>query len=511
MKNIYLHIAVSLFLCLGLASCGKEESDDHLDKKENKDIPTQISVKPGMNLVGLVKDSITHKPIKGVMVSDGYTCAVTDEDGVYQLARNEHAVFVYYSIPSAYEVPAEEGLPKFYERIDKSQTVFRKDFSLIPLKEKEDNFTLLCIADPQCKTENDIKRFTEETAVDLKKKAATYQHVYGITLGDIVFDTPDNFPAMKKALNVEGLKIFQVIGNHDHYQYAANDYACRENFENTFGPVNYSFNRGNVHIVALDDIIYEKSQKYTGGLTDEIFEWLKADLAQVSDDKMVILCVHIPFRNSSSINHNADVVELLSRFKEAHIMSGHTHYNLNYIYPTSDSKLFYEHVQGAACGNWWTCTMNGDGTPNGYGVYEISSNHIANWYYKGTNLKETDQIRVYPVGSFDDESGYLIANVWNIDKDWKIMVYENGEYTGDMTRFYDYDKAMYAFFKSMGKTPPTLTSPITSTSWFRALDHQYRYVPKSKTASIEVRAIDRFGNIYRQSKMINDFSTFESY
>lgn len=60
-----------------------------------------------------------------------------------------------------------------------------------------------------------------------------------------------------------GLPLFQVMGNHDNKVIAvskdnytvAHDIAAQRNFEYIFGPVNYSFDRGNVHIIAMDNII----------------------------------------------------------------------------------------------------------------------------------------------------------------------------------------------------------------------------------------------------------------
>ena len=44
------------------------------------------------------------------------------------------------------------------------------------------------------------------------------------------------------------------------------------------------------------------------------------DLSYVPKDKMVILCVHIPFRNSNYAYYD-EVLELLSQYKYATIMS----------------------------------------------------------------------------------------------------------------------------------------------------------------------------------------------
>ena len=54
--------------------------------------------------------------LQGIVVSDGYTCTATDENGVYQLTAGEFSYQVYLSIPAAYEVPMSEGLPCFWQK-----------------------------------------------------------------------------------------------------------------------------------------------------------------------------------------------------------------------------------------------------------------------------------------------------------------------------------------------------------------------------------------------------------
>ena len=89
-------------------------------QNENTETPNEsvVTPLPGKELYGQVRDS-DGNPVKGVVVSDGFTCAVTTNNGVYRLARNPEAEFVYYSVPSEYEVPTEEGssIVKFYEKL----------------------------------------------------------------------------------------------------------------------------------------------------------------------------------------------------------------------------------------------------------------------------------------------------------------------------------------------------------------------------------------------------------
>lgn len=251
-----------------------------------------------------------------------------------------------------------------------------------------------------------------------------------------------------------GLKLFQVMGNHDNCmtptvtdESSNFDLAGRRNFEYKFGPCDYSFDRGNAHIVAMDDVLLTDEKHnpsdYEGGFTDAQVEWLRQDLSLVPKEKLVIFCVHIPLRNATSFNRET-VRNLLKEFDNVHIMAGHTHYAQNYI----DGDV-YEHIHGAVCGAWWKSTINVDGTPNGYGVYDISGSKIENWYYKPTRLSKDFQIRMYRGETDLRLGGYkftytasdeIVANIWNSDdRNWKVEVYENGVKTGEMERYKDLD------------------------------------------------------------------------
>lgn len=513
----YIFIIAAL-TALFLAGCSNDDER-----------PAKTPIDPMTDIYGVVTDTQGNR-LQGVVVSDGYTCSVTDENGVYQLTGNEFSYHVFLSIPETYEVPMGAGLPCFWQKLSEGRK--RYDFTLTPLAGGAENeFNLFCIADPQCQNTTNIARFSNETVPDVAAQvAASTLPCYGITLGDIGWNTAntdytnDVFPLMKKAMQQDkvGLPLFQVIGNHDNKVISvakdkytvAHDIAAQRNFEVAFGPVNYSFNRGNVHIVAMDDIVFPNHNDYSLGFRDDQVEWLRQDLSYVPKDKMVILCVHIPMRANTGQNVQA-VFDLLKPFAEVHVMSGHTHYAENNVYSNH-----YEHVHGAACGAWWNSTINVDGTPNGYAIYNIKGATITDWVYKGTGLDADQQIRLYRANDLfmrDYSKNYqfyykgddqIVANIWNADKDWKIEVYENGTKTGEMTQF-DYagnekDKSWDAWALGyhigvVGKDE--LDKDKKPTSYYqRNVRHLYYYTLKSPAASVEVRATNRFGKTYTQSK-----------
>ena len=289
----------------------------------------------------------------------------------------------------------------------------------------------------------------------------------------------------------------------DPLRTVAHDIAAQRNFEYAFGPVNYSFNRGEAHIVVMDNIIFPNHDDYYLGFRDDQVEWLRQDLESVSKDKMLILCVHIPIRANEG-NNVDKVVDLIEQFAEVHVMSGHTHYAENNEYDGH-----YEHVHGAACGAWWRTVINADGTPNGYSVYRVDGASFSNWYYKSVGFDKDYQIRLYR-GNLKYMEGYakqyefyykgegdIIANIWNADSNWKVEVYEDGICTGEMEA-YGSDATKRDAWAS-GYMLGVLG--LSGTSYDKSnVSHLYYYTLKNPSASsVRVVATDQFRNTYEQT------------
>ena len=491
-------------------------------------------------------------PAAGVLVSDGYTVVKTNSDGYYKINTHHDAWYIYYTIPSDCQVvTGNDGQPMFYMRYNPSLIDY--NFTLSKLSGgKESEFALLCLADPQCKDASHRTRFVNETVADIRT------HInqkgipcYGVTLGDVTYsegsrNCVSQMPHLRKHMSKSniGMPVFQTMGNHDYTYFSSSviiepdetsstyNIKAQRAFEDVFGPINYSWDRGDAHIVCMRNMQWTANNdaaKYTMCFTDEQYEWLKQDLSFVPKDKMVIFCVHKPITNSSNKNVQK-VVSLLKQFKETHIMSGHTHYMRNE--PTLTGGM-YEHVHAAVCGAWWWSRVNGDGCPNGYGVYDISGNTIKNWYYKGSNKGMNDrdyQIRLYRGnlkcgGTHEDIAlqhgdGVLLANVFNNDSKWVVKVYENGVHTGNMTKISNYKHSPAA-------GNPTKPSTKSSQDWWAIGYHigvvgrgytgggranyltnaftMYKYTLKDKSATIRVEATDRFGRTYVQTQITGDY------
>ncbi|MDD2327675.1 MAG: calcineurin-like phosphoesterase family protein [bacterium] len=512
-KNKYLLFLLLLFIL----ACSKEDNgvDPPIDNDDDELVVNNTRLDPATTLYGLITDK-QNNPLHDVVVTDGFTTSKTDQNGVYQLVRNRRAKFVYYSTPADCKIAVDvDNHPKFYEKLISKDKLIRQDFKL-EKQPLENEFTLFCVSDPQCRNERELNRYKFETIPDINQEAAKFDRVYAITLGDIIFDSPALWNAMKATMAGQSVPFFQTIGNHDHLETADNEEKAVEGFQENFGPTDYSFNRGNVHIISMDNVIYTGKQQYSGGFTESQWKWLQEDLSHVSSDKMVILNCHIPFRTGGTSDHrtyHAEVLELLSTFAEAHIMIGHTHYQINYLHKVK-GKTIYEHVHGAACGAWWNSDWCADGTPNGYGVYEIEGNTMKNWYYKATKEPADFQIRAYdaskefgPANKYTyvfgapanlnlTGDGWVVANIWNADEDWDVKLYQDGMEIGPMTRRSSKDYwVLYHHLEQLGKA--------VGSTFDRSSNHFFvgRLNGKTSEANFRIEAKDPFGNIYTTTEL----------
>lgn len=465
------------------------------------------------DLYGYVKDT-AGAPVQGVVISDGYTCTATDAEGFYSLTRNTSAYYVYYSVPADCRVEVDErGLPLFYQKLTKSQKQY--DFTLTR-QAKETRFRMLAIGDPQVTSTAQVYRFENETVSDIRAYIASRPDdlpTYAITLGDIVGNHWELFPNMVKAMDraKASVPVFQTIGNHDHEYPQTNNIASQRTYESYFGPVNYSFTRGDVHFVSMDNVIHKAtaSADYDGGFLDWQYEWIKQDLSYVPKDKTVVLCVHIPFRNGFSAGDGVyynEMLELLSQYDRAHVFAGHVHCNKVEFTHTVNSKKIREYIPGAACGAWWHGTVCTDGTPNGYGVFEFDGGRLANTILKPTRYDETFQLRLYNASDIFTGGGstnykfavtgknQIIANIWNADDSWRFEVYENGVKTADgLKKVTSRDAWSTAYFYGFCK--------LTASAYGGTNQHTYYYTKQNADATVRIVAYDGYGNVFEQSEI----------
>jgi hypothetical protein len=423
------------------------------------------------------------KGLANVVVSNGFDVVITDRDGDYTLPVRPEAEFISVSTPSGYEFPAEKGISRSYVSLAEAGKN-RLDFNLVPLDREDNEHQFIIWADPQVKNKKDVGKMMAESVPDVKQlvnAAGSGALLHGITVGDLMWDDLSLFGDYDKAVEQMGIPFFQCIGNHDMDYNKGGDEASDDSFRRQYGPTYYSFNRGKAHYVVMDDVRYlGKDRDYDGHISQQQLEWLKKDLAYVSKDHLLIICVHIPVHDG--VKNNQELYDLLKGYEQVHIMSGHTHYNKNVI-----RNGIYEHNHGTVCGAWWTGPICGDGTPSGYGVYSVKGNKLT-WQYKGTGAHIDEQVKLFVEKAQDGEQ-HLIANVWNFDPEWKVEC-RAGDQRLPLLQFRGFDP--HATATLLG---PELPKP-RGFAEPKKTDHLFRAVLPVGATSVTVTVTDRFGKQY---------------
>ncbi len=427
------------------------------------------------------------KGVQNVVVSDGYSLVLTDKEGKYELTPHADAVTLFISTPSGFHFINENGIARHYRLLSQINKRKSINFDLQPLSQNDDEHQFIIWADPQVKNAKDVQKMMEESVPDVQKLLRSLDAntlIHGITVGDIVWDEQKHFADYDKAVAQMGIPFFQCLGNHDMDYRKGGDETSDDTFQQTYGPTYYSFNRGQVHYVVMDNVRYLGTERdYDGFIQQNQLDWLEKDLSFVPKDKLIVLCLHIPVHKGTK---NNDALYALLQGREVHIMSGHTHYNVNAI-----KENIYEHNHGAVCGAWWTGPICEDGTPCGYGVYKVKGKELS-WYYKATGKPDTYQMKMY-TSDYSSSEKQLIVNIWNYDPKWKAEYWVDGAAKGVLESFEGFDPDAY---KAM--IGPDLPSP-RGFAEPKQTKHLLRAIIPATVKEIKVVATDRFGKQYTET------------
>ncbi len=493
------------------------------------------------------------KGIPGVVVSDGYEVTTTDSKGIYYLSSLKKSGFVFISIPGNYEVTADNNIPQFFKRLAGGSTVEQKDFSLIRIDNTK--HVVLTMADWHLANRNDdLSQFNNGILADVNNSISSFKaagtRVYGLTLGDMTWDAywyENNYGLTEYLvqLNKINCQVFNMMGNHDNDPYIADDGLAEGKYKKTIGPTYYSFNLGNVHYIVLDDILYLNTggsqgtigdRNYSEIITSDQLEWFKKDLATiVNKNTPVVIALHSPLyknpvldNNGSEVNtidltNGTAILSALQGFSNVHVLSGHTH--INYTVKSGGSVI--EHNTGAVSATWWWTGKSGyagnhictDGSPGGYGVWEINGTDLK-WYYKSAGSAKNYQFRSYDLNrvfinaatfapnSTDTElskyagvyssrnsSNEVLINVWGYDPDWKVEVRESGK-SLSVKRVSAMDPLHIISYeaKRLNAGAVPTSSFVTNTT-----AHMFKVTASGPATTLDITVTDRFGNQFTET------------
>lgn len=438
-----------------------------------------------------------QKGLSSVVVTDGYSFTTTDSLGNFHFEPHDAAHFVYIVTPSGYVGSCHSGSPCFYKPINSANF----NFELIPWGFPKGNYAFFAVADTQPRDSATFRRLRTEAFSDMKNLRNKYikeksTPVFGLFLGDIVFDVLDLYPKMKEEMRKLEFPIYPVIGNHDHDLRISDDDASAHVYRQYFGPTYYAFCVGKDYFIVLDDILYKGNKKYDVGISEQQRKWVKNYLRYVPKGSHIFLAMHAPASFYTKNYKLLYVDELLNLFADyrVDILSGHTHVQCNTQVRPNIREYNISCVGGPI---WlWDSPLCKDGTPNGYQVFESTPTQTIN-YFKASGYPRDYQFKIFPVGTVENHEREICIKCWNYDERWKIEWIENDKTKGVMKQLKnvadpDYTNYLNSKYIQGYKRVGSGTQPSTLSYFFFSMK------PSPEAKTIEIIATDPYGKTYRE-------------
>lgn len=258
---------------------------------------------------GYVYDAAERTPIEGVAVTNGHDVVKTDANGKFVIDGWYKSRFITVTIPSGY------WTENYYIETGKAKTGY--DFYLDKQNKDMTNHCFLQVTDTEIGAQG-AGEFVDE----IKNTAQDEGVAFIMHTGDICYE--DGLKQHIKDMNSEnmGVPVRYVIGNHDYVKWGK---YSEDLFESTYGPVNYSFDVGDIHYVVTAITKGDYIAKY--GRWD-VWRWLANDLAQADPNKKVVIFNHdyCPDENGFVVKYGVSKLDLKQRGLIAWVF-GHWHYN----------------------------------------------------------------------------------------------------------------------------------------------------------------------------------------
>ena len=515
-----------------------------------------------VTLYGVVK--CNGKPVPRVRVTDGQSIVLTNRRGEYSIASDKKYGLVYITTPAGYDVPLENGIfPKFWQRTTlEARERECHDFELVKSDQKE--FSIIYCTDIHLCNDpkrRDLEMFRQLQMPAVEKVVEKHKGhpIYTISLGDTTWDrwwyeTQFGLDELKQYLrqNKYPTPFYAVMGNHDNDaatpHSATTDFDAARPFREKMGPTFFSFDKGSVHFVMLDNIVYKnemkpgaKMQKNVAGsrnydcyVDDAQLEWLRNDLQHVKKQTPIVVCMHAPLRNLDGnlrpvMGHKGPngqkLIDILKGFDRVEIYSGHHHANVSIRY--EEAPNIHENVVSAVCGELWkslyhskgnfcmdgtdagfyVCTYNGKNLVKEFcsqqsdvpfAVYDM--NVVKQYYRNGKHAKQLDHmLSLQPKQTnYLEESleNYVYINLFFTDEGTELSVTENGrELDVEKVAHSDPRASVYLHSYTL-KNKKRKDATVERRS---AVGHMYRVKTSDASSVVTVSVKTKYGKEYTRT------------
>lgn len=548
-----------LFLALSLLLATAISAQASLGEQVKK-----IKCGKGVTLTGVVYCG--DEPVEGVAVTDGSQIVRTDSNGIYRIASTKPYGLVYISTPSGYEPTRDRNIiPHFWAKTTLApKKRERHDFEL--RKVADSRFSIFMCADSHfC---NDTKRgdlayFSEHhmPIVQSVYNEVKSNPVYTIFLGDITWDQYwvranfdlDSVPEFLNENNYP-MPVYTIMGNHDNDPSIPagenTDFLAANRYRNVFGPTFYSMDKGGVHFVMLDNIVYKNTVKageklkpgVVGSRNYEVYvdeaqlDWLRKDLASVDKSTTLVVCMHSPLRRLSEKGNASRafkkgteeaLLAILKDFADVRIFAGHMHQS--HCLKIGGYPNITEYTTPSVCGELWkTPNETGrnfcdDGTLAGFTLCTFDGGKLTDRVYYGQK-GETTPIRMYDMNSVAkyyaeskdapmlhhlcellpnqkyyaaaEFAGYVYINCWYCDRGVKVEATEAGKpLEVEKVKSSDPWSAVAILGPAMKKKHKI----NKRNNKLSIVEHLYRVKPESADTPVTVTVTTPYGTKYTQT------------
>lgn len=257
-----------------------------------------------MFYTGQVTDAKTGLPLPNIPVSDGRNITRTDSQGRYQLSGWSRSRVIHAGVLT-------QGHDDWFAYTGGQRGNY--DLCLDPVPQQGD-FCFFHISDTEV---NGRKKL--DWVDFLAEKANEFAPAFLINTGDLFAVEGLNRHRKECAPELVGCPVRYTIGNHDYTQ---GDYG-EQLYEQLYGPCWYSFDYGCIHFVALPIGKGDQPSGYTG---EDVFTWLKKDLAGMKPGRKLVILDHDCCANEETFVHRIGDAEMaLGHYGLIGWIMGHFH------------------------------------------------------------------------------------------------------------------------------------------------------------------------------------------
>ena len=362
-----------------------------------------------------------EKGLRNIPVSNGDTIVVTNRDGRYVLPVVD-GCSVFPILPADYTLPTSRvvnaGFQYFGEveggglKVDGGRLNVeggrlnveggRLNFAL-QKKPVNRRFRLNAIGDVQVSNYQELEYATRTLWPELLQPSTIHHSpsTIHLFLGDLVNNNLSLYEDLRTLMEQLPQPTWTVLGNHDR-DVDTISWRQSRSYNVVFGADMYAFNEGRVHFIVLNNVYPEGARGYKGRFSERQLHFVRQDLQLVPQDRLVVLCMHIPLAHS----RNADeLISLVEGRGDVLVLSGHMHQVGRFFHEGRGVRL-HELSAGATCGFWWVGEKDADGIP--------------------AALQQEGTPRNYFVLDFDDTRYQLRCKAVGLDADRQMTIHVTG-------------------------------------------------------------------------------------